>query len=152
LNSDEPKKSTGPTDSRQMILQEVQQVYDWLAGQITAMNPSCRACGTCCDFDAYGHRLYVTTPEMLYFLNRIEQEMRFMTEGVCPYREDGRCGARDSRFSACRIFYCTGDTRRQYELSEEAVRRFRKICEQYDLPYRYIDLKYALSHPDLWFG
>lgn len=75
-----------------------------------------------------------------------------MDEGVCPYREDGRCGAYECRFAACRIFYCTGDSRRQHELSEEAVRRFKRICEQYDLPYRYIDLKHALSRPELWFG
>lgn len=152
MNSDEHKKNPTPTHSLETVLQAVQQVYDWLDEKIAEMNSSCQACGRCCDFDAYGHRLYVTTPEMLYFLNRTCQEMQFMTDGVCPYQKDGRCQARQARFSACRIFFCTGDNRRQYEFSEEAVRRFRNICRQYDLTYRYIDLKYALSHPEVWFA
>ena len=152
MNKNETKNKGGPAENLPPILQEVQQVYDWLGEQIQAMKPSCRACGTCCDFDAYGHRLYITTPEMLYFLHTIEKEMRFMTDGVCPYREGGRCGAYACRFAACRIFYCTGDTRRQHELSELAVQRFKQICVQNELSYRYIDLKHALSRPELWFG
>ena len=122
--------------SQQPILQDIQQVYDWLNEQIAALNPSCKICGACCDFDGYGHRLYVTTPEILYFLHCIEKEMRFMDGGVCPYREDGQCGAYSCRFAACRIFTCTSDTRKQHQLSEEAVRRFKQICEKHDLPYR----------------
>jgi Fe-S-cluster containining protein len=134
----------------EQILSEVQQVYDRLAEEIKALNPSCRACGTCCNFDQYGHRLYITTPEMLYFLHHLPLDFRIMTDGICPYQENARCGVYAFRFAACRIFFCTADTRRQHQLSEEAVARFKEICRRYDFPYRYLDLKYALSRPELW--
>lgn len=138
------------TDVLDEILARVQQVYDWLGEEVPTLNPVCRACGTCCNFENYGHRLYITTPEMLYFLYHLPLDFRIMMDGVCPYCENGRCSVYAYRFAACRIFTCTSDPRRQHQLSEEAVRRFKELCVRYDLPYRYIDLKYALSRPDLW--
>ena len=34
----------------------------------------CNACGNCCDFDAYGHRLYITPPELMYLADKIGKE------------------------------------------------------------------------------
>lgn len=56
--------------------------------------------------------------------------------------------------AVCRLphFCCTTDTHRQHQLSEETIARLKSICRQYDLVYRYIDLKYALSRPELLFA
>ncbi len=153
LNSDEPKNNIGLRESRLPILRDVRRIYERLDARIAAeLKPACRICGVCCDFDGYGHRLYVSTPELLYFLSHLDKELRFMTDGVCPYLEEGRCGAYRFRFAACRIFCCTTESRKQHELSEEVVGQFRRICEKYNLPYRYLDLQYALSRPELWIG
>lgn len=151
MNPSEPKNPI-PTEILEQVLDRVRQVYDDLAVEAKKIEPVCRACGTCCDFDRYGHRLYLTTPEMLYFLHHLTLDFRVMSDGVCPYRQNGRCRVYEYRFAACRIFYCTADKQRQHQLSEEAVARFKEICRQYDLSYRYIDLKYALSRPELWFA
>jgi len=151
LSDGEPQNPVS-TDCLELILQRVQQVYDWLGEQTAALKPSCRVCGVCCDFDHYGHRLYITTPEMLYFLHYLPFDLRPMTDGVCPYRQEGRCTVYSRRFAACRIFCCTTDPHRQHQLSEEAIARLKSICREYDLAYRYIDLKYALSRPELLFA
>lgn len=124
---------------------QVQSVYDWLDGEIAAIGRGCTACGQCCDFDAYGHRLYVTSPEILHFRHFVGPELRPMPSGVCPYRADGKCTVYPYRFSGCRIFDCKTDTQAQNDLCEESVRRFKIICETRNVPYRYVYLKDALN-------
>lgn len=135
----------------EQIISDVEEVYGWIAAQIAGLDGKCKACGQCCDFAQYGHRLYVTTPEILYFLGRIDKELRIMESETCPYREkDGRCGAYEQRFAACRIFLCRAEPEKQHELCETAIGKMRQICVKNDLPYHYMELKYALNKPELW--
>jgi len=56
------------------VISEAGEIYAWLDEQTNANKAKagvCSACGKCCDFEAYGHRLYVTTPEMLYFAEKM---------------------------------------------------------------------------------
>lgn len=46
----------------------VQEIYLRLQTEIDQRKPLCVASGKCCHFDAYGHRLYVTTLELAAFL------------------------------------------------------------------------------------
>jgi hypothetical protein len=78
----------------------------------------------------------------------IEEEplIQEMSGGVCPYRLDGKCSVYPHRFSGCRIFTCGGEgTEQENALCEQAVRKFKDLCEQYDLPYHYLYLKPALQ-------
>jgi len=138
--------------TRDELIQSVEEVYAWIDAQAADMGPGCTACGECCDFDKYGHRLFITTPEMIYFTTQCPKELRPMADGACPYREAGKCTVRDWRFAACRIFQCKGDARRQARLSEEAVGKFKTICRTFEVPYRYTDLQAALHRPELWIG
>ena len=61
----------------------------------------------------------------------------------------GKCTVRNFRFAGCRIFFCKADADLQSKLSEQASKKFKVICEKYDLPYRYIDLPTALSNPEM---
>lgn len=44
-------------------------IYLELAESTQLQNPRCDVSGRCCHFDAYGHRLYVTTLELALFLH-----------------------------------------------------------------------------------
>ncbi|MBN1816489.1 MAG: YkgJ family cysteine cluster protein [Sedimentisphaerales bacterium] len=143
-----------PAETNNRIVQEVEAVYQWIDRQIgvlaCSIQDGCMVCGKCCDFETYDHRLFVTTPEIVYFSARMDQdEMRIMTGGVCPYLYGGKCSVHNHRFAGCRIFLCKESlsSQQQAQLSEESLRRFKGICQTYDLPYRYGDLKTALS----WF-
>ncbi len=132
------------TDSH--IVGAVAEVYAFIDSRVAESDPSCNACGKCCDFDSYDHRLFVTTPELVYFAfcilpNRIKP----MPAGLCPYNIKGACSVHRHRFAACRIFSCTGDVDIQNRLSEAVLAKLKSICEQSNIPYQYVDLKAALS-------
>ena len=135
--------------NREAILQDMAQLYQRLDETIRAnVDPlnDCFACGACCDFENYGHRLFVTPPEMLYFSERQGgKPLRKMTIGVCPYREAGKCTAHGSRFAGCRIFGCRRDTQQQQQWSEDTLRELKAICAKHGMDYRYADLATALS-------
>jgi Fe-S-cluster containining protein len=128
-------------------LEKVAKVYQWLDEQIdndASSNAECEACGRCCDFMDFDHRLYVSNPELVYFHDKVE-EMKSMTTGRCPYNIKGKCSIHKHRFAGCRIFLCKGDADFQSQLSEAVIRKFKEICLEFKLPYRYIDLNKALN-------
>ena len=132
------------TDSQ--IIKDVADIYAWLDEQLTQLDRSCRACGDCCDFETFGHRLYVTTPELMFFAEHVGPEIKDMPDGICPYRVEGRCSVYPYRFSGCRIFTCGGsDTEQENLLCEQAIHKFKALCVKYEVPYHYLYLKPGLK-------
>ena len=127
------------------MIKEVDILYQWLEGELAALGQSCAACGACCDFESFGHRLYITTPELVYFQHHIGPDIRTMTSGVCPYRIDGQCTVYPYRFAGCRIFTCKGDTEAENRICEQAVKKFKDLCDQQGIPYHYVYLKSGLE-------
>jgi Fe-S-cluster containining protein len=131
------------------LLGKVAEVYDWLDSQITASGDlvaRCEACGKCCDFESFEHRLFVTPPELIYLAAKLETEaLRPMVRGICPYNIDGKCSVYEYRFAGCRIFFCKWDADFQSTLSESALKRFKSLCMEFGIPYRYAELRAALN-------
>jgi len=135
-----------PTEREIEIAGAVGQVYDWIDSQTGQTASQCDACGKCCDFENYDHRLFVTSPELIYFAAKIDPDkIKPMPAGRCPYNIDGKCTVYPYRFAGCRIFYCKGDKEIQNQLSEQVAEKFKDICEKSGLPYRYTDLPDALN-------
>jgi Fe-S-cluster containining protein len=138
----------GNEENNVRLMDAVDEIYQNLDKQIDAAGLSCKVCGQCCDFDTFGHRLYITTPELFYFKNKLKENkvpVLPMADGVCPYRKDGKCSVYPWRFAGCRIFNCTGDADLQSCLSEEAIALCKTLCILYGMGYGYMDLKTALS-------
>ena len=135
------------TNSR--LLTQVREIYDWLGLQIrsnTEQVGTCQICGRCCDFESFDHRLFVTPPELMYLAANIGIEnFKSMPGSRCQYNIDGKCSIYEYRFAGCRIFCCKSSPDFQSKLSESALRKFKNLCEQFQVPYRYIDLPTALS-------
>ena len=124
----------------------VGDIYRRLDEQIATRSRLCGACGKCCDFEQFDHRLYVTSPEMEYLAAKLGAgNVKKMETGRCPYNIEGKCGIYENRFAGCRIFCCKGDEEFQSGLSEAAIRKLKDICGEFDMPYRYTDLKTALN-------
>ena len=105
----------------------------------------CRTCGKCCRFESYGHRLYITPPEVKYLAHHIGPEnIKPMTNGCCPYNADGKCTVYDYRFASCRIFCCTGDKDFQSRLTESTLAELKQLCIEFELAYSYMQLSEAL--------
>ena len=139
----------GKPERHRRLLEEVAALYDWIDSQ-AKQDPDragrCKACGRCCDFPAYDHRLFVTPPELAYLAAKLRtQKLQAMITGRCPYQQGPACTVHEHRFAACRIFCCEGHPDFQSELSEKALRRLKAVCEEFRVPYRYQDLGAALA-------
>ncbi|UCF00041.1 MAG: YkgJ family cysteine cluster protein [Planctomycetota bacterium] len=135
------------TNSR--LLSKIADIYGWLDLQIcqnSNLAGKCDGCGRCCNFADFDHRLFVTTPELIYLAANLGvEELKPMATSRCPYNSSGKCTIYEYRFAGCRIFCCKGDSDFQSKLSESAVKRFKSICRELQIPYRYSDLASALS-------
>ncbi len=154
------------TSSR--LLERVAEIYDWLDLQIrdyADLAGACDVCGKCCNFagpapateQGFDHRLFVTTPELMYLTANLGTEnVKPMTTNRCPYNIGGKCTVYEYRFAGCRIFCCKGNTDFQSRLSESTLKKLKSICTEFQIPYRYTDLATALnelagqSHHHLW--
>src|SRR4029078_2332056 len=112
------------TANRADIIDEVAALYRELDAEIAAHSPACWNKGECCRFGEYGHRLFVTTLEVAYYLARPSSDpltrvssdrslpvlgsdaLLSLAKDICPHAHDGRWHARDRRPMGCRIFYC----------------------------------------------
>jgi len=131
------------------LLKRVAEIYKWLDSQ-TSNNSNlagmCDACGKCCDFAQLDHRLFVTTPELMYLAANLGTEnIKPMITSLCPYNIGGKCSIYECRFSGCRIFSCNGDTDFQSRLSERALKKFKLLCTDLQIPYCYTDLATAFA-------
>ncbi len=127
------------------IIHAVAEVYDFLDEQVAGQT-TCDRCGKCCDFETFDHRLFVTSPELIYFTASTGL-LKPMPQGTCPYNIDGDCTVHRHRFAGCRIFSCKANRISQSRLSEEAIEKFKSICNEFNVPYRYTDLAAALNDP-----
>jgi Fe-S-cluster containining protein len=146
LKESKNKSNSGDTRPDSRLLKAVESVYSWIDTKNQRENAGCKQCGKCCDFAHFDQHLYVTTPEMIYLAAGLGAGNILQMEGkLCPYNKKGQCTIRDYRFSGCRIFFCGGDAALLARLSEDTIRQFRRLCEEFKLPYRYMPLKAALS-------
>ncbi len=131
------------------LLKRIAEIYERLDLQIRQsahLAGMCNACGRCCDFADFDHKLFVTSPELIYLAAELGAEnMKPMATGRCPYNMDGKCSIYEHRFSSCRIFFCKGDKDFQNELSESVLKEFKSLCTEFQIPYRYTDLADALN-------
>jgi Fe-S-cluster containining protein len=136
-------------DKQRQIVKEVSEIYKWLDLQISEhsnLAGVCAICGKCCELDKFGHKLFITAPEMIYITEKLGRGIpKKMTGGNCPWQQDKRCTIYEHRFAACRIFCCKGDPAFQTTLSESALKKFKAICEDFDIPYRYAELAAAMN-------
>jgi Fe-S-cluster containining protein len=146
------------------IIARVSEIYKWIEEQQLAnkgIAGQCAACGKCCDFEQYDHRLYVTTPELVFFVEKLGRvNIKQMVNSRCCYQSavgsadgetspkggvEGKCGVHAYRFSGCRIFCCKGDATFQSELTESAIKKLKALCDELQIPYRYVELPVALK-------
>ena len=139
----------GAPERHRRLIAEMADLYAWIDGQLrldAGGAGQCEACGACCDFPVYGHRLYVTPPELAYLATKLgTTALKPMLTGRCPYQQDQRCTVHEHRFATCRVFCCKGDAAFQSELSEAVLKKLKAMCERWEIPYRYQDLSMALE-------
>jgi Fe-S-cluster containining protein len=136
------------------VLLSVDAIYRDLEREIATRKPRCVASGKCCRFEAYGHRLYVTTMELAAFAATVQPAAGSWDGTGCPYQVDGLCSVHPIRPFGCRIFFCDPTaTQWQNDHYEIFHNRFKSEHERLGIPYRYVEWRFALNElqltPDL---
>ena len=156
-----PSRSSGPTDpclealnwitentNNQTCLDAIQELYDDLDRILATTGGICVQSGRCCQFGKFGHRLYVTTLEMLYFLKTLQTDqadkppgyLKSLTDKRCPWQLDNLCTVHTIRPVGCRVYFCRGIAQdKQNELTERFLRRLRGLHDTLDVVYHYGD-------------
>lgn len=139
-----------PHLERPVLHERMAAFYAAVDAAISAYQPVCRNRGACCRFDSFGHKLYVTTLELAYFLHGCGLPWPLPLGDACPFQVAGRCITRSYRPLGCRIFYCDPDMRDwQGPEYESRLMELRRMSEELAIPYRYLEWLSALRrlHP-----
>jgi Fe-S-cluster containining protein len=129
------------------VIEEVAAIYEWIDAAVSShrkLTGRCLACGDCCDFEAFDHRLFVTSPELVYLFAKIGS-LKKMTGPRCPYNIENKCSIYEHRFAGCRIFGCKGNSPFQSQLTESILQEIRLLCKKHEMPYKYTDHVEALN-------
>ena len=120
----------------------LEQLYQSLDQELPRWEFTCSASGNCCDFDAYGHRLYASTLEAEYFFRNTPGERANQDERQCPaWGPDRLCRARDGRMLGCRTYFCPPYPRGVPEdLHARYDARIKALHDRFAIPYEYRDI------------
>ena len=135
--------------ARPDVRDAVLRVYDDLQHQIDSRQPLCSASGRCCNFDRYGHRLYVTTMELATFLHQLNETNQSIPAAAdpatCPFQSNRLCSVHTIRPFGCRIFFCDATaTEWQNDQYEQFHARLKHLHDDLDVPYFYVEWRQAL--------
>lgn len=131
----------------QVLRERLTAFYDDLDAAIADRAPVCTNRGLCCNFESYGHDLFVTSVELAHFVAGHADAWRLPTaQRSCPYQVDGKCTARDHRPMGCRVFFCDESSRDwQNAEYEKRLAALNRIGDDLHIEYRYAEWLSALK-------
>ncbi|MCC6683241.1 MAG: hypothetical protein IT445_20280 [Phycisphaeraceae bacterium] len=145
--------------------------YGQLDAVIAARRPVCNQSGRCCNFDAFGHKLYVTALEIAWFIRMADRKWQ-MADGqdnpppdtrlpvlsiknpqskikhlpTCPYQINNLCTAHAIRPMGCRVFFCQQGTQDwQQQTYERFLTQLIALHQRFALPYLYLEWRSGLD-------
>ncbi len=125
--------------------EEIELVYQQCQKKMESLQAKCDACGKCCHFNSYGHRLYASTGELAYL--KKHKPLTSLSNGdSCPYLKDNLCSAREHRMLGCRIFFSQHTKAQEEEanlLYEELLKKLKELHLKYHVPWNYVDVMTA---------
>jgi hypothetical protein len=132
---------------RAEVRQAVDQLYEELGAEIERRRPVCVMSGRCCHFEEYGHRLFVTTMELATFAHQYLPIQRGDWDGKgCRFQVGKLCGVHAHRPMGCRLFFCDPTaTLWQQEQYEKFHGQLKRLHEQFEVPYAYLEWRAALE-------
>ena len=134
--------------NRPELAPAIDDVYQSVQREIDERRPACAMSGRCCHFEAYGHRLFVSTIELAVFAARAAAARRTAApwNGLgCPFQVGGLCGAHAIRPFGCRIYFCDPTAQQwQQDCYERHHALIKSLHERLDVPYYYVEWRAGL--------
>jgi len=124
----------------------LRKLYQALDEAVTAKGPVCWISGRCCNFDPYGHRLYVTALEIAWVTRQVRPKVEIDLRGACAFQVGGMCSIHAVRPLGCRVFFCQEGTQDwQHDIYEAFMARLRALHDDRGVPYRYMEWRAGLA-------
>ena len=128
------------------LLAEIQDILNSALVEIESFDPDCKACGNCCDFANFGHRLYVSTGELANLISQSPIDADEIEHLKCPYQQNDLCLARNARPLGCRLFFCDEKINDQYQqIYEDCYAKIKQAHLKFSTAYNYIELSTGLK-------
>lgn len=129
------------------IYSELETIYQSLEKELTAINPGCKGCGTCCNFTAFDHVLYASSIEVDFIMQNVKVPDFDIANNICPFLKDNQCSIRDYRTLGCRVFYCNPHYKDiSPEIYEKYYRMIKELSVRYNIEWRYLPFLEQISH------
>jgi Fe-S-cluster containining protein len=140
--------------ARPSVRAALDAIHQLIADQIESRGPACWASGRCCNFEAFGHRLYTTGLETAACFLALPTHHRTLTtpdldsaisRGGCPFQSANLCSVQPIKPAACRIFFCDRSAEPwQTELTERVMQQIRVLHDREQIEYRYAEWRSLL--------
>jgi len=134
------------------LVERIAAIYADVQHQIDARKPRCDVSGRCCQFEKFGHLLFVTTLELAAFdlqrpaLGRVND---LPDANACRYQQAGLCTAHAIRPFGCRIYFCDPTAEDwQHEQYEAFHTRLKRLHDELGVPYLYVEWRQGLAALD----
>lgn len=139
-----------PLLGREDFLASMAAFYARVDEAVAGYRPICHNRGDCCQFKRFGHRLYVTTVELAYFVEGTGHSWRSPRgNDGCPFQVEGLCRARRHRPMGCRVFFCDPEAESWQGPTYEAfLAELKVIGSELGIEYRYVEWLSALKSVD----
>jgi Fe-S-cluster containining protein len=140
-------ESIHAASKRPDVADAVHALYARVTTEIEARRPKCEMSGRCCNFESYGHRLYLTTLELATFLHDLPaaQLPTTIPSTGCPFQLNKLCTVHTIRPFGCRIFFCDPSaTDWQQSAYERFHAELKQLHEKLNVPYAYMEWRAAL--------
>ncbi|MGC4032333.1 MAG: hypothetical protein QM754_11495 [Tepidisphaeraceae bacterium] len=127
------------------LCDRVDALYAEVQAAISARKPRCDVSGRCCQFEKFGHLLFVSTLELAAFAARRPENDLPDADG-CRYQINGLCTAHAVRPFGCRVFFCDPTAEAwQEEQYEHFHTRLKQMHDELGVPYLYVEWRQGLS-------
>lgn len=121
-------------------------LFDRLDEKVACGPGVCNRTGDCCQFDQFGHRLYVTALEIAWLLTRVAKPTDVDPGGACVFQVDRLCTVHAVRPIGCRVFFCDrGCDDWQHALCEQFLAELRQLHREHGVEYRYMEWRVGLA-------
>jgi hypothetical protein len=128
------------------LRRRVLELYAEADAAVAAEGPVCVASGRCCRFKEYGHTLFLSNLEADVLLAAAPPYDRPASADFCPFQKGDLCTAREPRPLGCRVYYCDPAYQEAGgRISEEFLRRLKRLADEHGLGWRYAPLHYFLN-------
>lgn len=168
--SDDLAAAVAAAAAQPELVAELASLYGEVDRAVADLGQRCDACGRCCRFSEFGHRLYVSTLELAMLVGGTRAGAAPLAEepkppptqsadvgaspcgstldehpGECPCQQGDLCTARDRRALGCRVFSCDPvAAAAEQDLYAHFHARIQHLHNDAGVPYYYADLADAL--------